>query len=157
MLGIKTKHTVLPIVALLLVTGIAFAHQSGMGQERGEKMCQRGHRPMIPDLTEEQTEQMKELRVEHMKAVQPLRNQIGEKRARLRTLSTSDKVDMAGINRVIEDIGKMRTQMMKERAQHRQDVRELLTEEQRVIFDAHQPLHQDGPSHAERHLGRKPR
>lgn len=157
MLAIKSKHTALPIVALLLVTGIAFAQQPGMGQGHGEKMCSRGHRSMIRDLTEEQTEQMKELRVEHWKAVQPLRNQIGEKRARLRTLSTSDKVDMAGINRVIEDIGKMRTQMMKERARHRQDVRELLTEEQRVMFDAHQPLHQDGLPHAERHLGRKPR
>lgn len=157
MLAIKTKHIVLSIVALLLVTGIAFAHQPGMDQEHGEKMCSRGHRPMISGLTEEQKEQMKGLRVEHMKAVQPLRNQIGEQRARLRTLSTSDKVDMAEINRVIDDIGKTRTQMMKAGAQHRQDVRELLTGEQRVIFDAHQPPHHDGLPHAGRHQGKKPR
>jgi Spy/CpxP family protein refolding chaperone len=157
MLAIKSKHIVLPIVALLLVTGIAFAQQPGTGHEHNEKMCSRGDKPMIPGLTEEQKEQMRELRVEHMKEVRQLRNQIGEQRARLRTLSTSDKVNMGEINRVIEDFGKMRTQMMKARAQHRQDVRELLTDEQRVIFDAHQPTQHDGPHHAERHQGRKPR
>ena len=155
MLAIKSKHIVLPVVALLLVTGIAFAQQPEIGHEHGEKMCSRSNKPMIPDLTEEQQEEIKALRVEHMKILQQLRNQLGEKKARLRTLSTGAKVDMSEINRVIEDVGEMRTQMMKMRAQHRQDLRELLTDEQRVIFDAHQPLH-GGPPHAERHPGRKP-
>jgi Spy/CpxP family protein refolding chaperone len=82
---------------------------------------------------------------------------LGEKKARLRTLSTGVKVDMDKINRVIEDFGEMRTEMMKMRAQHRQDIRELLTDEQRVMFDLHHPGHHDGPPHPERHSGRKPR
>ncbi|KPK62775.1 hypothetical protein AMJ83_09845 [candidate division WOR_3 bacterium SM23_42] len=156
MLKPKPRHIVLLVAALLLVTGSAFAQPPGHGPERGERQHPREHGMMIPDLTEAQKEQMKELRVEHMKALQPLRNQMGEKKARLRTLSTSDKVNMTEINRVIDDIGKMQTQMMKLRAQHRQDVRKLLTDEQRVIFDAHKPPHQDGPPHAGKHLGRKP-
>lgn len=156
MLSKKTKYAVLPIIALLFVTGVAYGQQSEMGHEHGEKMCSRGHKPMIPDLTEKQKEKIKELRVEHMQELQQLRNQLGEKKARLRTLSTDVKVDMDEINRVIEDVGEMRTEMMKMRAQHRQDIRELLTDEQRVIFDAHQPGHHDGPSHPGRHPGRKP-
>lgn len=153
----KAKYAVLPIVAMLLVTGIAYGQQPEMGHTRGEKMCSRGHKPMIPDLSEKQKEEIEALRTEHMKIVQQLRNQLGEKKARLRTLSTSDKVNMSEINRVIEDLGEMRTQLMKSMAQHRQDVRELLTDEQRVIFDAHQPGHRDGPPHAERHPCRKSR
>ncbi len=153
----KAKYAVLPIVALLLATGIAYGQPPEMGRGKGEEMYSRGHRAMIPDLTEAQKEKMKALRIEHMKIVQQLRNQLGEKEARLRTLSTSDKVDMSEINRVIEEMGAMRTQLMKSMAQHRQKIRELLTDEQRVIFDAHQPPHHDGPPHAERRPGRETR
>lgn len=156
MLKPKSKHVVLLIAALLLVSGSAFAQPPGQGPEGAERQCPREHGMMIPDLTEAQREQMKELRIEHMKALQQLRNQMGEKKARLRTLSTGDKVSMTEINSVIEDIGRMRTQMMKLRAQHRQDIRKLLTDEQRVIFDAHKPLHQDEHRHHGSHLGRKP-
>lgn len=155
MLKKKSRHITLLVVAMLLVTGSALAQPPGQGSKHGEGKCPRDRRMMIPDLTEAQKEQMKELRVELMKAVQPLRNQMGEMKARLRTLSTSDKVNMTEINRVIDDIGKMRTQMMKLRVQHRQDVRKLLTEEQRVFFDVHKPSHRDGPSHAGPHHGRK--
>ena len=89
-----------------------------------------------------------------MKAMQPLRNQLGEKKARLRTLSTADKVNMTEVNKIIDDIGAMQTQLMKLKEQHRQEIRKLLNDEQRVMFDAHQPLH-DGPRHEGMHSEKK--
>jgi len=150
MLKLRSNKIVLPVAALLLVVTSAFAQMPEMKQDRGEKPCmregQREHRMMmIPDLNEKQQEQIKQLRVEHMKAMQPLGNQSAEKKARLRTLTTADKVDMAEVNKVIDEIGKMQTQMMKQKEQHRQDVRNLLTEEQRLFFDSHQPMHHEGP------------
>ena len=81
-----------------------------------------------------------------MKAMQPLRNQLGEKKARLRTLTTADKVNMTEVNKVIDDIGAMQTQLMKLKEQRRQEIRKLLNDEQRVMFDAHHGSH-DGPRH----------
>jgi Spy/CpxP family protein refolding chaperone len=151
MLRPRSNRTVLAIAALLLVVTSAFAQMPEMKPERaeGESHCKgRGeHMMMIPDLTEQQHEQMKSMRTEHMKEMQSLRNQMAEKKARLRTLSTADKVKMAEINKVIEDMGEMRTQMMKMREQHRQDIRKMLTDDQRIFFDTHQPMHQKGPHH----------
>jgi Spy/CpxP family protein refolding chaperone len=144
MVILRSSKIVLPIAALLLVVTSAFAQMPEMRPERGCK--DRGeHMMMIPDLTEQQAEQIKSMRVEHMKDMQSLRNQMAEKKARLRTLSTADKVNMTEINKVIDEFGKMQTQMMKMREQYRQDIRKLLTDEQRIFFDSHQPMRHEGP------------
>jgi len=157
MLKLRSKHIVLPIAALLLIAGTAFAqppemHGKGEGKEgtHGRRMSE--HKGMIPGLSEEQQEQIKTLRTEHMKAMQPLRNQLGEKKARLRTLTTADEVNMTEVNKIIDDIGKMQTQMMKLKEQHRQEIRKLLNAEQRVMFDVHQ-----GPHDGSRHEGMYPK
>lgn len=151
MLKLKSNKIVLPTVALLFLVTTAFAQMPEMKPERaeGEGHCKgRGERMMmIPDLTDQQMEQMKSMRTEHMKEMQSLRNQIGEKKARLRTLSTTDKVNMTEINKVIDEMGEMRTQMMKMREQHRQNIRKMLTDDQRIFFDSHQPMHYEGPHH----------
>jgi Spy/CpxP family protein refolding chaperone len=151
MFKLRSKQIVLPIAALLLIAGTAFAqppemHGKGEGKEGAHGRRISEHKGMIPGLSEEQQEQIKALKTEHMKAMQPLRNQLGEKKARLRTLTTADKVNMAEINKVIDDIGKMQTQLMKLKEQHRQEIRKLLNDEQRVMFDAHHSPH-DGPRH----------
>ncbi len=142
MKAIKSKHIMLLIAASLILTGGAFAQQRGMHPGDMERQEMHGkehaeHMPMIPDLTEKQKEQIKDLRTEHLKAMLPLKNQLMEKRARLHTLSTGENVNMKEINKITEEIGALKTRMMKEHAAHRQEVRKLLTEEQRVFFDAH--------------------
>jgi Spy/CpxP family protein refolding chaperone len=60
---------------------------------------------------------------------------------------------MSEVNRVIDEMGELRTQMMKQRVAHNQSIRELLTGEQRVFFDAHHHSH-DGPPHEGKHPGK---
>lgn len=106
----------------------------GMGKADGPgvlKQCQ-----MIPDLTEEQQEQMKDLRVDQMKEMTQYRNNLTERRASLRTLQTQESPDMEAINNTIEEMGEIRTEMHKARAEHHQEIREILTEEQRAFFDS---------------------
>ena len=158
MLKIRSRQIILPIVALMFIAGTAFAQHPGMQEQgagrKGMHGCKMSeHRPMIPDLTDEQQEQIKAMRVEHMKEMQSLRNAFGEKKARLRTLTTKSKVNMTEVNRVIDEVGALRTQMMKQKAAHHQSIRELLTDEQRVFFDAHHPPH-EGPPHEGRHPGK---
>ncbi len=108
----------------------------------GDHFCKEpGDRPMIPDLTEEQKEKIETLKINHMEKMMPMKNEMGEKQARLKTLTTAEKVNMSEVNKLIESIGSLCTKIMKLQAQHRQDVRELLTDKQRVIFDAHGPVH----------------
>ncbi|NPA35559.1 MAG: periplasmic heavy metal sensor [Chlorobi bacterium] len=89
----------------------------------------------LPNITEEQKNKLDAMRTEHWKNVQNTQNLIAEKIARLRTLRTADNVDMKEINKTIDELNSLRTQIQKSREQHIQDVRKLLTDEQRVYFD----------------------
>lgn len=103
---------------------------------REERDEVRGLLNCIPDLTDEQQEQIENLRIEHLKAMKPIKDQIAEKRVQLRTMSTAEKVDMAKVNAIIDEIGILTTQLLKERINHQQSIRKMLTEKQRVIFDS---------------------
>ncbi len=90
------------------------------------------------DLTAEQQEQIDQLYLENQKEMLPLKNELREKKARLRTLNTSANYDKNAVNSLIDEIGELRTNMTKKRTAHRQEIRSLLTDEQRIIFDTRQ-------------------
>ena len=128
-------------VIVLVLAGLSLAQMERRGPMEGPRhQMFREHEPgmfAMLNLTDAQKEQIEKLRTEHMKNVLPLRNELGELRAELRTLSTVDKVNMTDINKKIDEMGKVQTELMKERAAHRQQIRSLLTDEQRVKFDSH--------------------
>ena len=146
----KKKPILLLIAALFIISsGIAYAQGPGNDGNREDRPPMHGekgpgHGPMIPDLTDEQKEQIKDIHVESMEDMLALKNKIGEKTARLHTLQTAAKANMSEINKTIEEIGKLRTEMMKLKAASHQKIRSLLTDEQRVFFDVHHQPH-DGP------------
>ena len=59
-----------------------------------------------------------------------------EKRAKLQTLRTAKNVDMKAINNLIDEKAMLKADQMKARAAHHQEIRSLLTDEQRIIFDS---------------------
>jgi len=125
------------ILAMMISLNAGVYAQKGSAKSNGPKD---GDKPEffcknIPDLTEEQQEKIDALRTTQMKAMQSFHNQLAEKGAHLQTLRTADKVDMDAINKTIDEMGAIRTKMMKSREQHIQDVRSLLTDKQRVYFD----------------------
>lgn len=89
----------------------------------------------IKGLTDDQKEKMNKLRTAKKKDMLQYRNQIAEKKARLKTLETADVADMNAINKTIEELGVIKTDMMKRKAAHKQEIRKLLNEEQRLEFD----------------------
>jgi len=127
----KTKKQLLGIIlaiALIISSGISVnAQNSGKGMLNN-----------IPNLTEEQTAKIEALKTPHMKEMLPLKNQMAEKKAQLTTLTTAEKADMDAINKKIDEIGTLKTQMLKKREAHKQDIRKILSEEQRLMFDMHQ-------------------
>lgn len=136
------------LMITLLVSGfatIAFAQQRPGGKDIPNRprwtMAQKWTGPraphtMLPNLTDEQKSKIKDIMLNTRKAVQPIENQLREARAHLHTLMTADNIDMKTVNNQADKIGDLRTQIMKQRLASRQQIRELLTDEQKVIFDS---------------------
>ena len=149
--------------AAVLLTGIfLLAAGSGYAQKPGKGMGRMDDAPsmnqncemMIPDLTEEQQTQIQDLRLKLMKDMMDYKNQLNEKRAKLGTMQTQENPDMDAINKMIEEMGKLRTEMHKQKAKHHQEVRSLLNEEQKVFFDSHKMM---GNKRGMHHKGRPAR
>ena len=90
---------------------------------------------MAPSLTEQQRDQMKEMRMAHMKEVQPVQNEMKELKARYETLTTAANPNMAEINKNIDLQSAAMNKLMKARASHQQGVRKILTDEQKLFND----------------------
>lgn len=141
----KTKNNnarilTVTILSLILSTSV-FAQRNG-----NKFYC---NRQMLPDLTEEQTEKISELRSNHMAEMTKVKAELKILKAELDQLAIAEQADMKKINSKIDEISALKSKMTKSHYKHRQDVRSLLTEEQRVIFDA-KTGKRFGPGHGHR-------
>jgi len=124
------------IISLITTVNLSFAQPYGNGRnERNNQREQRERGPVGLDLSDEQQTKAEALRLNMHKAALPIKNQLGENRAKMRTLTTADNPDMKAINKLIDQNAALRAELEKLRAASHQDFRKLLTEEQRVKFD----------------------
>ncbi|HOI88632.1 MAG TPA: Spy/CpxP family protein refolding chaperone [Lentimicrobium sp.] len=91
---------------------------------------------IIPSLTEDQKTEIAALRTAHFRKAEQIRAEIGEKQARLNTLRVADKEDPKAIDQAIDDIARLKGDLMKERENHRRSVRTLLNDEQKAFYDS---------------------
>lgn len=91
----------------------------------------------IPDLTEEQQDKIQLLRTKHLKAQTENRNLYREKMAQIRTLTSGSTTDMTKAEVLADEASAIKANMMKSSLNHRNNIRNLLTEDQKVYFDAH--------------------
>ncbi|HEV8512308.1 MAG TPA: periplasmic heavy metal sensor [Cyclobacteriaceae bacterium] len=135
------------ITLLILNVGIT------MAQKKDSLRSSSHHHRMgsmygIPNLTEDQKKKLAELKTPHAKEVLPLKNQLAEKKAHLKTLQTAEKADLNAINSTIDEMSQLQSQIMKKNAAHKQAIRKILTDEQRIAFDtrasAGRKFHQHG-------------
>lgn len=137
----KSKMKLLSVLLMTLFVVNTASAQRGMNMEKGMADCPRQERMgkgggcNLPDLTDKQKEDMKTLHTQHKKEMLGYQNQMGELKAKLKTLETADKADMAKINSTIDEMAKVKTEMAKKRAAHKQQIRGMLTDEQRLAFD----------------------
>lgn len=136
------KTRVMMLVVLMGLTTVVMSQPNGRGEGRehngGKHEMRAGnHRGPVNELnlTDEQKEAFQKSRVETEKLLQPLRNQLGEAEAHQRTLVTAEKPDMVAINKNIEKMGALQTEIKKVQTKHRLEMRAQLTDEQRVKMD----------------------
>ena len=129
---------IIMMIAAMSMTTTAWAQGRGASKgQGGKKGAPTMHmKKMLPDLTDDQVKKIKSLRMDMMKQVTPMKAQLQELKAHLHTLSIAEKADMEAINSTIEKMGAIRTKMMMIHAKFRQDVRLVLTDEQRIVFDS---------------------
>ncbi len=94
----------------------------------------KGHRGLAQnlslELSEEQQAQMTGLRTAHFKTMNPLQNKMAELKAKERTLLSEEQVDMKAIYNVIDEQTALLNKIRKLQAEHRVNVRGILTDEQ---------------------------
>jgi len=103
-----------------------------------DKKERKGDFHQISNLSEDQKTKIKEIKTSHQKEIMPIRNEIREKEAHLQTLMTKDIVDLNEIYKLIDEISIKKTIIAKKRAENIQNIRKLLTPEQKVEFDLKQ-------------------
>lgn len=139
----KFMRNTITLVLFMALAGTAVAQQAGkraqrmqdqsqmqqMNQKRGQMMMRK------LNLTDDQREQVRQIHLENAGKMIPIKNQLREKRARIRTLTTGDDVNLDNAQSVVDEITALQAKQMKMRLATHLKVRSLLTEEQRVMFD----------------------
>jgi len=144
--NVMRKTLVSSFIILLALTFTAEAQRANRG-DRGPQMKERiaqnhmpgerGHRFMPAlDLSDEQKDQIKEIMLEGKKEAIPFQNQLGEKKARMKTLSSGDTYDVEALNGLADEMAELHASLKKIQIEKRGEIRALLTEDQKVIFDS---------------------
>lgn len=88
-------------------------------------------------LTHEQRMRLNQMHLELKKTLLPLKAAKAAKKAELSLLLTQDKPDRKAIHRKIQEIAALKQKMMEKKMAHKLEVREMLTPDQRRLFDMH--------------------
>lgn len=126
--------TIIMIAVFTSLSMLTYAQPFRGGNGAGQGM---GNGCKMFDLTDAQDKQIEELRTAQMQNMVNSHNQIKLKEAELTVLQSAEKVDMKAVEAKIKEIGAVKTEMQVERANMHNEVRNILTDEQKVKFDMH--------------------
>lgn len=104
-----------------------------------------GMNSFFATLSPEQKKKIKDIRLKEKKQLIQINNQLSEKKMHLITLQTAEKPDMKAINKTIDELTALIGSKMKIKSNSTQQIREMLTEEQRVEFDMNKQLKSSSP------------
>ncbi|WP_258101203.1 Spy/CpxP family protein refolding chaperone [Marinoscillum pacificum] len=124
------------MMALVLVGTMTFAQRGPReGGQRGDNRPNRDDRKeMIAerlDLSDEQQQQIEDLRISHLKTTSETKSQLDIKKAELEAAIKGEKP----VDKLIGEIGKLENQLLDARVKHRIAVRNTLNDEQKLKFD----------------------
>lgn len=131
----KVKQLSLVMLLSIFVFSASIANAQNRNGSGTKQMNGQGIENRIPDLTDTQKEKIKTLRTAHLKDAQQIKNQMGIKRAELKALQTAENPDLDAINKKIEERSALRLDLEKKSAAHKQSIRALLTDDQKVVYD----------------------
>ncbi|MFA5849468.1 MAG: hypothetical protein WC833_06270 [Bacteroidales bacterium] len=123
------------LVMLAFVLTLSAQEQKKEIVIKREGMMKANPAHLAPQFTPEQQKQMAEFKLNLQKEMIQIDNQLNEKRAQLKTLEQVEKPNLKSVYAKIDEITDLQNQKMKVTATHKNKVRSILTDEQRVKFD----------------------
>ena len=101
-------------------------------QKEGPGTCQKACG--LSDLSAEQTAKIQKLRIDHQKTVLALQTDLKTKRLELRQMMM-EGADQKKLEAKIDELARVGAEIQKKRLAHRNDIRSLLTDEQKKVFN----------------------
>jgi Spy/CpxP family protein refolding chaperone len=129
------------LVAVLiagLIAAPALARWGDAGAQRGQRGAGFGRgmgRHFGPEFTSEQIESIEEIHEKYRDEQVELRNSLKAGALELQEIFGSGDPDFAAVERKIEDMSKLRVELMKMRIRIHKEIRPLLSEDQQLLFD----------------------
>ena len=127
------------LITVGLMVGTIVMAQQGMGQRRGQAQGPRmDRREMMKEklnLSEDQEAQMKAIHTKYLSEVQSVENQLDIKRAELKAAISSESSKKV-IDGFVSEINSLNNQRFEKEIDRMLEVRGILDDEQKVIFDA---------------------
>lgn len=145
----KTNKITTSILAIVLLVGMSLSASAQRGQ-RGQGYGNRNTNQSVNQnrqfagncaymqLSEDQLAQVTKLQLALTENNLSLHNELGVMRAQMQALRTGDKQNLKDISNLIDDMSATQAQIRKNTAKHQLAVRALLTDDQKVMFDARQ-------------------
>ncbi len=139
----RMKTIVIMALAMVMIGGTSTFAQRGQGMRSGGGQGYGYNNAGVCtgfglNLTEDQQNKMNEMRVAHMKAVQPVRDQLLELKTHQRTLMNAENADQKAINKNIDEMTKLQNKLMKVGSEFQLKVKTILTDEQKVMMQSRQ-------------------
>lgn len=134
----KKLMSMIGVVALLFGTSFAQDSATPETMQRGKQGKYQAMLNEIPDLTDDQKAQIKEIHQAARKQLEPQREETKKLRMKMMELKSADNPDQKQINELIDRQAKVKAEMMKSRTASELKIRGILTPEQRKAFDAKQ-------------------
>ncbi|MBI1287971.1 MAG: periplasmic heavy metal sensor [Flavobacteriales bacterium] len=153
----KKLMATLGVLTLLVGTGFAQDKTQAVGShpqqrfERGGK--QEKMMAEIPNLTEEQKTQIKAIRDENRKRMEPQRKEMKSIHEKLAELKKAEQPNMQEINQLIDKSAVIKAEMEKSRTMSEMKVRGVLTPEQVKVMD--QKMQERKDMREKQHMERK--
>ena len=140
--------------AIVLISA-ALQAQPGYAHHGGGDAGSGYHRSTaaIPNLSVEQEQKITALHTTHQKEVLNLRLDLDIKSAELQKLKNAENPDLSLINKTIDEMGRMRTEIEKKKVALGLAVRKLLTDEQKVVWDTQSEIRGMGKNRLPHHGG----
>ena len=120
---------------LMLILVPTLSAQSHKSRVAGKKVMLKQKQTMGLNLTDDQKAKMSDLKLALQKKLLPLKSDLQGKVTDLQLLKTENSPNLNRIDKLIDDIGKLRIKIQKEQVRHQLEVRKILTPEQRKRWD----------------------
>jgi Spy/CpxP family protein refolding chaperone len=137
------KKVMATIGVLALLAGNSFAQEDARKEaapaEKRAEIRSKSHKGImadIPDLTEEQRTQIKSIKEEGRKKMEPQHKEMKMLRSKIMELKMAENPNEKEINTLIDKSALIKAEMEKSRTASELKVRSILTPEQRVVLDS---------------------